>query len=527
MSWPWWSHLRAWGLDAWRRRLLPASARRPGVGQLRWGAVLGPIGVVGVLVWLGWWAGVALRAGGVELEGAAAAGLELLLVLALAWVAAVFALAVLLELEPAGAMEFLPVLPPLWRLAPRLLAGFVAAGGWFTALVSPGFALAGGVLGWSGWQCVGACLTLAACATALTAGGVLAGAGLARAAGARRPQLILALAAVVGGCGFLAVLALAPPLARGEWVATLASLGSWVHAWAGGVPPRLVATATGFAGAMGAMAVATVVAVGAAVAASCWLAHDGAENGGTRGGRRPRREGVGWLLLSGDRLIRWPLVRFELVATARNPARLARELLGTVVAFAVVGYVFAAKAAAVAVTAAFFVPVGLAGAASLHGVGRDGTLVTWVALAGRAREYLLTKLVVAVGVATAGALVATAGLWGLRGKLLMDEVALASALALLPAAVVGSASWAVGLGAVLADRGVKRLFPDRGVGVLGELAYWAAGGALAVACYLIWRGAAGGSGVALLVGLMATGALAVGGLALLWLGEQRLVEQEG
>ncbi len=526
-SWPWWSHVRAWSLDACRRRLLPPAARRPGGAQLRWGVIVGPIGVVGALVLLGWWAGFALRAGGLELDRAAAAGLELLLVLLLVWVAGAFALAVVLELEPPGATEFLPVLPPPWRLAPRLLAGFSAAGGWFLALVSPAFALAGGLLGWTGRQFLWACASQAAAATATTAVVVLAWAGLARAAGGRRQELTLALSALVGGTGFVAVLALVPRLARGELLGTLAALGAWAGAAAGGMPARLVAAATGLAGALGGLAVATVATVGASVAASSLLTNDFVENTRQAGKRRPRWEGLGWLLLSRDRLIRWPLVRFELQAAVRQPARLARDLLGTVLAFAAVGYVFAARGAAVAVTAALFVPVGLCGVAALHSVGRDGTLTTWVALAGRVREYLMTKLMVAVGVASAGAMVAAVGLWGLRGTLLIDEAALASALSLLPAAVAGSALWAVGLGATLADRRLKRLVPDRGVGVLGELAYWAAGGALAVAGFLIWRGVMRGSGTTLVVGLSAMGALAAAGLVLLWRGEQRLGEGEG
>lgn len=218
----------------------------------------------------------------------------------------------------------------------------------------------------------------------------------------------------------------------------------------------------------------------------------------------------------------------EVTTLRRDPWRAARDLLGTVVCLAALLVIFPGKNDAVSATILFFIPISLCGALLLHGVGRDGTLVDLVLLAGRTRMYLRAKtiagLIVVGGLSSLafGLAVISAGSWGPFGA---RKEALAL-IVLLPAAVGCAVTLAVGLGSFFADRRAKRLTPGRGVGLGAELAFWLAGGMLALSLYLTWRGFTAARPSHAIGGLLLVLCFAMGSAVLIRWGERALTRSE-
>lgn len=515
-----WVFFRAWWLDAARRRWLPAEARRPALGQLRWEFSLAAAAGLGAAIWLGFAAGsVAAASGGWTLSPA---GVGALLSGLGGWTAALLALALVLAWEVGEATDLPLPLPRRVTLFPPITAGVLTAGAWTAVMSVPLAAFLGPLAGYSGGACAWLCLSTAGAGLGLAGSGGALWSGLMRLAAPRTREVALAGLVVLGGVMFAALAWLAPAIAGGD---PSGALGRWEE-----LVSHLEWVALGWVVARAATApgAMTILGLGAlAAAAGGWLASTWLAKASEVVAASPRRPGsaggeLGRALARRVEAVKWPLLRLETVTALRDPWRLVRDLAGTALSLVVLVAVFPAKSAAVAVTVAFFVPVGVCGAIALHAVGRDGTLVELVALAGRVRQYLLTKLLVAVVMAGVASLVAGAGLWVGRRPLGLELAPWGAAVFLLPAAAVISAVWALGLGSLFADRRVKRLLPGQGVGMVGEMAYWASGGAVALTCFLLWKGLTGGWAGGVLVGSGLFGALALAGWGCLLAGERRL-----
>lgn len=515
-----WAFFRAWWRDAVRRRWLRADARTPAILSLRWELLAIAVSGLAAALWLASAAGsmAAVAAGWALSPGAVGA----LLGGVGGWTAALLALAVVLSWEAGEAMDPPLPFPRHVVLLPPMVAGVVEAGAWSAVVTVPLAAFLGPLAGYSGaagaWLCVsaaGASLGLAAAATAVWAGWL-------RVAAPRTREAALAGLVVLAAVVFVVLARMAPAMTAGgprgtldRWEELFGRLGWEVPAW-------VVARAVDGPGALTAVGLGVIAVACGGWLASVWLA--GASEVVAASPRRPGPAGgpLDQALARRAEAVKWPLLRLEAVMALRDPGRLVRDLAGTALSLVVLVAVFPAKSAAVAVTVAFFVPVGVCGAVALHAVGRDGTLVELVVLAGRVRQYLLTKLLVAAGLAGVASLVAGAGLWAGRRALDLELGPLGAALVLLPAAAVASAVWAMGLGSLWADRRVRRLLPGQGVGIVGELAYWAAGGAVALSCFLLWKGVATGWAGGVVAGVGFCGALVMAGWACLLVGEQRL-----
>ncbi|MEP0773834.1 MAG: hypothetical protein HRF46_05680, partial [Acidobacteriota bacterium] len=457
-----WAFFRAWWRDAVRRGWLRADARTPAMLRLRWELLAVAVSGLAAALWLASAAGsMAAAAGGWVLSpgavGALLGGVG-------GWTAALLALAVVLSWEAGEATDLPLPLPRHAVLLPPMVAGVVEAGAWTAVVTVPLAAFLGPLAGYFGaagaWLCVSAAaagLGLAGVATAVWAGWL-------RVAAPRTREAALAGLGVLAAVMFAALAWMAPAMTAGgprgtldRWEMLLGHLGWEAPAWA-------VARAAGGPGALAAVTLAVVAVACGGWLASVWLARVSEVVAAS-----PRRPGLaggspGQALARRAEAVKWPLLRLEAVMAMRDPGRLVRDLAGTALSLVVLVAVFPAKSAAVAVTVAFFVPVGVCGAVALHAVGRDGTLVELVVLAGRVRQYLLTKLLVAAGLAGVASLVAGAGLWAGRRALGLEPAQLGAALFLLPVAAVASAVWAMGLGSLWADRRVRRLLPGQGVG---------------------------------------------------------------
>lgn len=520
MNRAWWVFFRAWWLDAARSRWLRADARTPAMLSLRWELLAIAVSGLTAALWLASAAGsMAAVAGGWVLSPG---GVGIVLGGVGGWTAALLALAVVLSWEFGEARDIPLPLPSRAVLFPSLTAGLLEAGVWTAVVTVPLAAFLGPLAGKSGEACVWLCVSTAGAGFSLAGLSGTVWSGLVRVAAPRTREV--ALAGLVGLAGLLAAALawLAPAMVAESPGGTLDRWEELAGQLEWELPAWLVAWAATGRGGLAAVGLGVVAVACGGWLASAWLAR--ASEVVAASPRHPGSDG-GWLsrvLARRAEAVEWPLLRLEAVTVLRDPWRLVRDLAGTALSLVVLVAVFPAKSAVVAVTVAFFVPVGVCGVVALHAVGRDGTLAELVVLAGRVRQYLLTKLLVAAGLAGAASLAAGAGLWAGRRALDLGPAQWGTAVLLLPAAGVASAVWALGLGSLWADRRVKRLLPGQGVGMVAELAYWALGGAVAFACSLVWKGVADGWPLGVVTGGGLYVALVMAGWVCLWAGERRL-----
>ena len=517
--------------DRFRFRFVRLRVLGPNSSALRWEVVLGwataivGLGVCGFAG--GGFVAASLDQATLRSPEVAAAG-GILLLLSAVWPGILAAIA-LLFIVGEGVESGIPLpVPRRWLVAPDIVIGLADSMVWYLVLIAPGTFFLGGLMGHAFPGCLRLVLSHGALFVIVVATVLLAVAGVVRLLGPYSSAVAPMTAAVVGGGGAVALAMTAGRLATGDLAHIVARIGSsardCVGEWTVAVIPVLASTQWG-------IVLITAAVIGSAVASGgvSHLLAGAADQRWIKGERRrplfPKSSRpVGQMYSS----LLGPFLRMEVTALRRDPWRAARDLLGTVVCLAALLVVFPGKSDAISATILFFIPISLCGALLLHGVGRDGTLVDLVVLAGRTRSYLRAKMI--AGLVVVGGLSFLAAV--LVGFFSGSWVSLGAGrgglflIVLLPLAVVFGVTLALGLGSLFADRRVKRLTPGRGVGLGAELVFWLTGGMLAVSLYLTWRGFSAAQPTHAVGGILLVLLFAIGLAALVRFGEQALARAE-
>ncbi len=185
------------------------------------------------------------------------------------------------------------------------------------------------------------------------------------------------------------------------------------------------------------------------------------------------------------------LLNKEWLLMSREPANMVKNLLPIVVLAILGTKLFANRASEIALFFIYSLPATFCGTIILQSIGREGSNILMLKLTTKIEKYFFSKLIVGVIFTIPTTLILAVIILIALPNSYMSTYKLVVRFAAISLVSPIAVMLALGMGAFFADLNVKRLFPDRGVSIIGELFYWMISSLIAFSLVFLDKGILG------------------------------------